>query len=84
LTPVVLGMFTDPLPSNRRPIFAPVGSQGNVFTESLPSNGSIRHNTFYHKIVLTFKTNVLPVIYRSKDIFILCGVMQRVLSYDMG
>jgi hypothetical protein len=43
----VLGVFIDPLPSNRRPIVARVGSRGNVFTESLPSNGSVRHNTLY-------------------------------------
>jgi hypothetical protein len=35
-----------PLPSNILPIVARVGSAGNVFTESLPRNGSIRHNTF--------------------------------------
>jgi hypothetical protein len=35
------GMFTAPLPSNRRPIAARVGSRRNVFTESLPSNGPI-------------------------------------------
>jgi hypothetical protein len=34
---LVLGVFADPLPRNRRPIFARVGSHGNVFTESLPS-----------------------------------------------
>jgi hypothetical protein len=44
LSRIVLGVFTDPLPSNRRPIVPCVGSRGNVFTESLPSNGSIRHN----------------------------------------
>jgi hypothetical protein len=38
-------VFTDPLPSVRRPVVARVGSRGNVFTESLPSNGCIRHNT---------------------------------------
>jgi hypothetical protein len=43
---IVLGVFTDPLPSNRRPIVGRVGSRGNVFTESLSSNGSIRHNIF--------------------------------------
>jgi hypothetical protein len=32
------GLLTDPLPSNGRPIVAHVGSSGNVFTESLPSN----------------------------------------------
>jgi hypothetical protein len=41
---ILLGVFPDPLPSNKRPIVAQVGSRGNVFTESLPSNGSIRHN----------------------------------------
>jgi hypothetical protein len=38
------GMFTDPLPSNRSPTVERVGSRGNVFTESLPSNGYTRHN----------------------------------------
>jgi hypothetical protein len=38
---IVVGVFTDPLHSNRRPV-ARVGSRGNVFTESLPSSGSIR------------------------------------------
>jgi hypothetical protein len=37
-------VFTDPLPSNRRPIVARIGLHGNVFTESLPNNGSKRHN----------------------------------------
>jgi hypothetical protein len=35
--------FTDPLPSNGRPIVPRVRFRGNMFTESLPSNGSIRH-----------------------------------------
>jgi hypothetical protein len=38
------GLFTDPLFSNGRPILAGVRFCGNVFTESLPSNGSIRRN----------------------------------------
>jgi hypothetical protein len=38
------GLFTDPLPSNERPIVAHVGSHGSVFTESLPTDGSMRHN----------------------------------------
>jgi hypothetical protein len=42
---VIKEEFTDPLPSNGRPTVARVDSGGNVFTESLPSNGSIRHNT---------------------------------------
>jgi hypothetical protein len=37
------GFFTDPLLSNGRPIVGRVCFRGNVFTESLPSNGSIRH-----------------------------------------
>jgi hypothetical protein len=40
-------VFTDPLPSNRRPIVARVGSRGTVFTESLSSDGSILHSMFY-------------------------------------
>jgi hypothetical protein len=41
----VLDVFTDPLPSNRHPIVARVGSRGKVFAEPLPSNGSTGHNT---------------------------------------
>jgi hypothetical protein len=37
-------MFTAPLPSNWRPIVARFSCRGNVFTESLPSNGSIRQS----------------------------------------
>jgi hypothetical protein len=33
------GVFTEPLPTNGRPIVAGVGSRGNVFTESLTSKG---------------------------------------------
>jgi hypothetical protein len=44
LSRIVSGVFTDPLPNNRHPNVGRVGSRGNVFTESLPSNGSIRHN----------------------------------------
>jgi hypothetical protein len=47
LSRIILGVFTDPLPSNRRPTVTRVGSSGNVFTESLPSNGSIRHINLY-------------------------------------
>jgi hypothetical protein len=39
-------VVTAPFPSNRRPIVARVGSCGNVFTESLPSNGHTRHSTY--------------------------------------
>jgi hypothetical protein len=34
------------VPSNGRPAFALVRSRGNVFTESLPSNGFLRQNIF--------------------------------------
>jgi hypothetical protein len=44
LSRIVLGVFIDPLPSNRRPIIARVGSRVNVFTEPLPSIESICHN----------------------------------------
>jgi hypothetical protein len=37
-------LLTDPLPGSGRPIVARVRLCGNVFTESLPSNRSIRHN----------------------------------------
>jgi hypothetical protein len=48
LSRIVLGVFSEPLPSNRRLIVAHFGSRGNVFTESLPSNGSVRYNISRH------------------------------------
>jgi hypothetical protein len=39
-------VFPDPSPSNIRPIVVRVGSHGKMFTESLPSIESIRHNMF--------------------------------------
>jgi hypothetical protein len=51
LSRIVSGLFTDPLSNNRRPIVARVGSRGNVFIESLPSNRSIHticYVLFYH------------------------------------
>jgi hypothetical protein len=39
------GVFTAPLLSSRRSIVTRVGSHGNVFTESLPSNGYAYYNT---------------------------------------
>jgi hypothetical protein len=41
---IVLCVFIDPLHSNKHPIIARVGSRLNVFSKSLPSNGSIPHN----------------------------------------
>jgi hypothetical protein len=40
------GGFTSPLPSNTHPTVARVGFRGNVFTESLSSNGYTRHSIF--------------------------------------
>jgi hypothetical protein len=46
--PYCLGdVSTDPLHSNRRPILARVGTPGNAFNESLPSNGYARHNIIF-------------------------------------
>jgi hypothetical protein len=38
------GVFTAPLPSDRRPIVARVDMRENLFTESFPSNGYTCHN----------------------------------------
>jgi hypothetical protein len=46
IIPYYLCVFTNQLPRNRRPIVARVGSRGNVFTGSLPSNGSVCHNVY--------------------------------------
>jgi hypothetical protein len=43
---IILGVLTDPLPSNKRSMVALIGSCWNVFSESLPSNGSIQHSIF--------------------------------------
>jgi hypothetical protein len=40
------GLFTDPLPTNGRPIVERVYFRWDVFTESMPSIGSICHNSF--------------------------------------
>jgi hypothetical protein len=57
LSRIVLGVFTDSLPSNRCPTVARLASRGNVFTESLPSNGSICHN-IYRNIYSTRKKDI--------------------------
>jgi hypothetical protein len=41
---VYRGMFTDRLPGSGCPILVQVVSHRNVFTESLPSSGFLRHN----------------------------------------
>jgi hypothetical protein len=39
-------LFTYPLASNGRPIVARLRFRGNMFAESLPSNGSVYQKTF--------------------------------------
>jgi hypothetical protein len=51
-----LGVFTYPLARNIRHIFARIGFLGNVFTESLPNNGSLRHNILIYTIAVIFGT----------------------------
>jgi hypothetical protein len=46
VAPYSLGVFTGPLASNKSPIVVCVGSRGDVFTESLPSNRYIHHNMY--------------------------------------
>jgi hypothetical protein len=46
LSRIVLGVFIDPLPSNRRHMVARVGSRWNVFTESSTSNVCTRHSIY--------------------------------------
>jgi hypothetical protein len=48
LSRIVLGVFIVPLPTSKRPIVARVGSRGNVFTKSLPSNGFIRYSIYIY------------------------------------
>jgi hypothetical protein len=56
-------VFADPLPSNRRPIFVRVGCRGNVSTESLPNNRSIRHNI---QCSIVYKYDMVTVKMRVK------------------
>jgi hypothetical protein len=58
-------VFTDPLPSNIRPIIARVGSIGNVFTESLPSNGYIRHNI--NMYLTEIQWDIMNLVHLAKD-----------------
>jgi hypothetical protein len=57
LSRIILGMFTDPLPSNGRRVAARVCSRGNVFTES------ICHSTLvmYWTQLFTDYSSLLPV-----------------------
>jgi hypothetical protein len=40
----IVGMFTDPLPSNGRLSIVTCEYVADVITETVPSNGSTRHN----------------------------------------
>jgi hypothetical protein len=53
---LLIRLSTDPLPSSGRPIVARIRLRGNVFTESLPSHGSIRHSMHlpYISVFLSF------------------------------
>jgi hypothetical protein len=55
-------VFTNPLPINRH-IVGRFGSRGNVFTESLPSNGSIRHIIVI--IIYSYETPLMIPVYLS-------------------
>jgi hypothetical protein len=44
------GLFTDSLPSNKRPVVVYVGFRGYMFSESLRSSGSIGHNIIWFHI----------------------------------
>jgi hypothetical protein len=64
-------LFTDSSPSNRRSIDACVGSRGNVFTESLPSSGSICHNILDLLFAITVAFgSYFTVIYLHMENFI--------------
>jgi hypothetical protein len=67
------GVFTSSLPSNRRRIVARFGSRGNVFKESLPSNGYIhtRHNK-------------LPIINITRVLREVTSVYLRQQMWDCG
>jgi hypothetical protein len=53
------GVFTAPVPNNRRPIVARFGSRGNVFTESLSSNGYTRQNIIHRILKRSVALNIL-------------------------
>jgi hypothetical protein len=67
LSRIVLDVFTYPLPSNRHPIVALVYSRGNVFTESLPSNGSIHHNNQYPSRDMNSSPHVSLIVIASAN-----------------
>jgi hypothetical protein len=51
---------TDSLPSIRHPILERVGLSGNVFTESLPSNGHTCHNINHNSQFPPLDSNQVP------------------------
>jgi hypothetical protein len=63
------GLFTDPLPSNGRPVVARVRFHGNVFTKSLSSSGSIRHS------IIVIARNVLGFVtphVEASSVYLFC------------
>jgi hypothetical protein len=72
LSRTVLGVFTDPLPINRLPIVASVGSRGNMFTESLPSNESVGHSTNFSEQLLTCSGFKSKTVSSSETLAPLC------------
>jgi hypothetical protein len=61
LSRIVLGVFNDLLHRNIRPIIVSVGSCENVFTESLPSSGSV-HQEFILILFNIFSTEITLII----------------------
>jgi hypothetical protein len=68
------GLFINPLPTNRRPIVARVCLCGNVFTESLPSNGSVCHIT---SIIVHNSDPYVKIRYRHVFIKLYLGLIQE-------
>jgi hypothetical protein len=66
-------VFTDPLPSNRRPIVARVCLSGTVFTELLPSNGHTRRSIVC--ILINVPVSVSGSIQRRWEQFFLIGIV---------
>jgi hypothetical protein len=65
------GLFTDLLPNNGRTIFECVRFRGNVFTESLPSNVSISHNTIL--IISRLAEKNFPL-----SVFLICYTLKEI------
>jgi hypothetical protein len=64
------GLFTDPLPSNGRLIVARISFRGNMSTEPLPGNGSIRHSINFSRreIFISYKNYSVCFLFPHKNI----------------